>query len=1120
MPVVCRVLWVVLWVAACGGSDTPASPPVLEDGPPAVSSSGETTVVFHAPGADRFECQLDDLPAVACASPYTITVGDGMHTLTITAFDGDARLPDPIVITWLVDTTPPDTSITTSPAAVDNSTTTTFEFAGVPASDTAGFECALDGAAFAACTSPHPVTTTTGAHTFAVRAHDAAGNIDASPAQHAWTIDTTMLDTTITSGPGPSAKTQGAVTFTFTASEAGATFECQIDALSYAPCSTPAQFTGLAEGSHTFSVRAKKGAAVDPTPATRTWTVDLTAPPVAITSTPPAESNDATPTFAFASTDPEATFECQIDGVYPYAACTSPWTSQSLFQAAQTFRVRATDTAGNSAVATHTWNVDLTAPIVSIDSGPGLTTQDPNITFTFSATGLAVLFECQIDGLYPYAPCTSPYTRVLPGGDQTFRVRATDAAGNVSNERVRNFTVDLPGPTVSITSGPPTLPAVGNLANVSFAWTTAGSVASIDCSLDGGAFTACTSPTSYTGLTDGDHMFTVRVRDAAMNAGTASWYFRVDTTPPVITPWFGPPAITHDRHPVVGIGVDDIPADRVGILDGVPVQANYPPGVAPPNPPQFAQLLSPQLPLADGPHTFAIRVYDAAHNYSEHTYSFTVDATGPSLTIDTGPAVVETTSNIATFTFSGAGATSFECQLDNAPFATCTSPHNALVADGTHTFRIRAFDANGASTIKSYAWTSRPTPRVTTSTGAYDTNGTITVTWSGLPGNLLDWVAVAPQGSSDTTFTQRVYTNGAKSGSATLPGVANGTYVARAYVNDTFTKVAESAKFAVLATCAPLSFTGTTHIRNAGDMASLAPYTDLDVLIIDPTVAFAVDLPCLRTATQILVNDSNGAMATAIRAPRLVSLASSLGITNGPATVEFPSLTTLTGLAFTGTLPDLSSFDRLTSFTSLYIDVPGATVPSTAFPGVTSLATLTVNTNVRFDGLNNLTTVTDAQVSGELRGLNRLTQITGNATFSGPIGDAMRSLVSIGGDATFNSMWGAQTARIASLETVGGHLLIKPSPFLGGPPSMIERIELPQLKSAYRVTVDGTGGSTMIFFSAPQFHEVTYGVEMRNLVSLQRCEYWNIVDQFYPNQPMYIISPNAGGDDGTCLYNF
>jgi hypothetical protein len=46
----------------------------------------------------------------------------------------------------------------------------------------ARFECKLDGHAFAACVSPLALKLKTGRHTFSVRAIDAAGNVDPSPA--------------------------------------------------------------------------------------------------------------------------------------------------------------------------------------------------------------------------------------------------------------------------------------------------------------------------------------------------------------------------------------------------------------------------------------------------------------------------------------------------------------------------------------------------------------------------------------------------------------------------------------------------------------------------------------------------------------------------------------------------------------------------------------------------------------------------------------------------------------------------------------------------------------------------------------------------------------------------
>src|SRR5262245_16227376 len=67
--------------------------------------------------------------------------------------------------------------------------------------------------------------------------------------------DTIPPETTITSGPASLTSSPNA-TFTFTADEAGSTFECSLDGGAFVTCTSPQSYSGLADGAHTFDVRA------------------------------------------------------------------------------------------------------------------------------------------------------------------------------------------------------------------------------------------------------------------------------------------------------------------------------------------------------------------------------------------------------------------------------------------------------------------------------------------------------------------------------------------------------------------------------------------------------------------------------------------------------------------------------------------------------------------------------------------------------------------------------------------------------------------------------------------------------------------------------------------------
>ena len=255
----------------------------------AITSANHSTFTVGASGAFTVTTRGIPMPAITESGelPSGVSLidnGDGTATLAGTPGPGTAG-SYPIAITaangWgpdatqsftlTVDPEVPDTTIGSGPSGTTNAASANFTFSSTVDSST--FECQLDADPYQSCASPHDLTgLIDGSHTFSVRATNEGGT-DQTPAIRIWTIDTAAPDTTIDTGPSGTVGSTGP-TFTFS-SEPGATFECRLDAGSFSSCTSPRNYTGLADGSHTFSVRATDAAGnTDPGPATRTWTID------------------------------------------------------------------------------------------------------------------------------------------------------------------------------------------------------------------------------------------------------------------------------------------------------------------------------------------------------------------------------------------------------------------------------------------------------------------------------------------------------------------------------------------------------------------------------------------------------------------------------------------------------------------------------------------------------------------------------------------------------------------------------------------------------------------------------------------------------------------------------
>ena len=365
-----------------------------------------------------------------------------------------------------------------------------------------------------------------GPQTFSVKAIDAAGN-ESAVRTRSFTVDTTAPTVTISAGPA-----EGSIwsdpdpSFDFTSNDPGASVSCQLDGGVFADCSSPFTALGLADGSHVFRVRATD-IAQNTSVTTRTWTVDTTPPTVSISSgsAEGSTSSDRSPTFGFASDEPDVSFSCRLGGAGAFRACGSPFTASGLADRAYTFQVRATDAARNTHVDSRTWTLDGPAD-VSITAGPasGSVSRNATPSFAFSSLDSNPGFRCRIDGA-AFAPCTSPVAiSTLSDGSHTFLVEATDAAQTV-DVAWRVFSVDATPPAVTI-KGRRRVMTKRRKTSAGFTLRASEEVGR-RCRIDSRRFEPCSWRYRTPKLGRGAHTLEVKATDRVGNVGTKRKSFKI-----------------------------------------------------------------------------------------------------------------------------------------------------------------------------------------------------------------------------------------------------------------------------------------------------------------------------------------------------------------------------------------------------------------------------------------------------------------------------------------------------------------------------------------------------------------------------------------------------------------
>jgi hypothetical protein len=288
------------------------------------------------------------------------------------------------------------------------------------------------------------------------------------------------------------------------------------------------------------------------------------APPVVtITGGASAYTTDTTPTIS-GTTDVEApgVVTVTVNGQTLTATPSDgAWSVPSAILANGTYPVVAsvTDGAGNPGSATQQLTVDTVPPVVTLDGGASVTTNDPTRTIAGTidaASGTVVRVTVDSQTLTALAQPGGTWNvtpTALTDGTRTVTASITDPAGNQGTDS-QGLTVDTIAPAVTITGGANALtndatPDISGTANVAPGTTVTVTLA--DQTLTGLVGGGGAWSVTAAALSDGPHRVIMSVSDAAGNLARYTQWLTVNTVPPVVTITGGATATTNDLDPTI-----------------------------------------------------------------------------------------------------------------------------------------------------------------------------------------------------------------------------------------------------------------------------------------------------------------------------------------------------------------------------------------------------------------------------------------------------------------------------------------------------------------------------------------------------------------------------------------
>ena len=689
----------------------------------------------------------------------------------------------------------------------------------------------------------------------------------------------------------------------------------------------------LADGSYVARAEQSDGGGNTGTSAPHPFRVDTVAPAVTITA--PADTKNPRPSFsggAGTATGDSDTVTVTIRNATTNAVAASEavqrsggsWSlalTSNLPDGSYNVRATQTDSAGNSGSSAQPgFKVDTQAPSPTIGSpaaGATVTSARPTLTGTagaasgdsstvtvklYAGTGTGgtlarTLTATRSGGTWSVAPGSA-----MAAGTYTAVAEQSDALGNAGQSGARTFTIDPPGPNVSLTqpldatvtkdatptfagtagTGPDDLPGVTVKI---YAGSTASGTPVQTRTTSGSSWSIDASPA----LADGTYAAQAEQSDSAGNVGTSVVRtFRVDTVAPAVT--IANPADTKNPKPGFSGNAGAATGDSATVTLTIR-NAGTNAVVATQNATRSGSSWSVNLAnaLPDGSYTAQATQTDSAGNGGASSQpGFKVDTQAPAPTI-TSPAAGATvtaarptlsgtagsasgdsnTVTVKLYAGTGTGGTLARTLTATRSGGTWSVTAGSAVSAGTYTAVAQQQDAlgNAGESAPRTFTVDPPGPNVTLTSPAPGTvTGDSTPAFSGASGTGPDdlpgvTVKIYSGGSATGTPVQTRSASGATWSVSASPALADGTYTAQAEQQDSAGNTGRSS--AVTFSIDSASPTLTLTLNPASPNGDNGWYTSMPTVHVVADSAHFGSLSCTVDGSSATVTPTPGSSHSA-----------------------------------------------------------------------------------------------------------------------------------------------------------------------------------------------------------------------------------------------------------------